>query len=148
MKSQNKVLVKKVSSKTDIRLCLAIRHQVFIEGQQIPIHDEVDGLDSSSEHYLLFHNKLPVGTARVRYTDDFAKIERVAILENHQGQGLGNLLMHFIIDNIQQHHQVKKIKLGSQTHAIPFYEKFGFIVCSDEYLEAGIAHKDMQFSFK
>jgi predicted GNAT family N-acyltransferase len=129
-------------------MCQAIRHQVFVEGQKVPPHEEVDGKDSSSDHYLLLHNQQPAGTARVRYLEDFAKIERVAILNAYQGQGLGQILMNFIIDDIRQNHQVKKAKLGSQTQALPFYEKLGFVICSDEYLDAGIPHKDMQLQFK
>ena len=147
MKSHRHVVVKKISAPTDIQTCLAIRHQVFVEGQNVPLHEEVDGLDSNSEHYLLFLNQLPVGTARVQYLDDFAKIQRVAILEAYQGQGLGHVLMNFIIENLKQNPQLKKAKLGAQTYAISFYEKLGFIVCSNEYLDAGIPHKDMQLKF-
>lgn len=147
MKSHNNILVKKVSEATDIHACLAIRRQVFVEGQNVPIHEEVDGLDSNSEHYLLFLNQLPVGTARVRHSDDFAKIERVAILDVYQGQGLGHVLMNFIINDIKQNPRIKKAKLGAQTYAIPFYEKLGFEICSNEYLDAGILHKDMQLCF-
>ncbi len=135
MSSDNSVLVKKISSETDIQICLAIRHQVFVEGQNVPIHEEVDGLDASSYHYLLSVDNLPVGTARVRYTDDFAKIQRVGVLEAWQGRGLGHVLMNFIIEDIKRHAAVRKAKLGAQTYAIPFYEKLGFIVCSDEYLD-------------
>ncbi len=71
----------------------------------------------------------------------------MAILETHQGQGLGYVLMNFIIDEIQQKQQVKKAKLSAQTYAIPFYEKLGFIVTGDEYLDAGIPHKDMYLKF-
>jgi predicted GNAT family N-acyltransferase len=148
MKSHKDVLIKKVSETTNIQMCHAIRHQVFVEGQNVPIHEEMDGLDSISEHYLLFLNQIPVGTARVRIKEDFAKIERVAILEDYQNQGLGHVLMHFIIEDIQQSHSVKKARLGAQTHAIPFYEKLGFVICSNEYLDAGIPHKDMQLTFK
>ena len=148
MKSQNNIAVKKVFEATDIQIALAIRHQVFVEGQNVPLHEDVDGLDSGSEHYLLFLNQLPVGTARVRYTEDLAKIERVAILEDYQGQGLGHVLMRFIIEGIQQNHQVKKAILGAQTYAIPFYEKLGFVICSPEYLNASIPHKDMQLNLK
>lgn len=128
----------------DIETCLAIRYEVFVKGQHVPLNEEVDGLDSSSEHYLLFLNQLPVGTTRVRYINDYAKIERVAILEAYQGQGLGHVLMNFIIKDIQQNPKAKKAKLGAQTYAIPFYEKLGFTVCSNEYLDAGILHKDME----
>lgn len=142
------ISVKKISAAADVQICLTIRYQVFVEGQKIPVNEEVDGLDSTSEHYLLLFNQLPVGTARVRYIDDFAKIERVAILETHQKKGLGHLLMNFIIEDLRQNHQVKKAKLGAQVYAIPFYEKLGFVVCSNEYQDAGIPHKDMQLGFK
>lgn len=68
----------------------------------------------------------------------------MAILESHQGRGLGHVLMNFILEDIQKNQPVKKIKLGAQSYAIPFYEKLGFVVCSEEYLDSGIPHKDMQ----
>jgi predicted GNAT family N-acyltransferase len=142
------VLVKKTSATQDVETCQAIRYQVFVEGQKVPIEEEMDGLDFESCQYLLFLDKVPAGTARVRYIDDFAKIERVAILEAYQKQGLGYVLMHFIIDDITKNHQANKAKLGAQTHALSFYEKLGFVVCSDEYLDAGIPHKDMQLKLK
>lgn len=147
MNTHKDVLIKNVSETTDIQICLGIRHQVFVEGQKIPLHEEIDGLDFSSSQYLLLLNQQPVGTARVRYLDDFAKVERVAILQAYQGQGLGHLLMSFIIENLQQNPLVNRATLGAQTYAIVFYEKLGFIVCSDEYLDAGIPHKDMQLKF-
>ena len=112
MKLQNNISIKKISDITDIQACLVIRHQIFVTGQQVPIHEEIDGLDPSSEHYLLFHQELPVGTARVRYIDDFAKIERVAILDAYQGQGLGHRLMSFILKDIQQNQHIKKAVIG------------------------------------
>jgi predicted GNAT family N-acyltransferase len=35
-------------------------------------------------------------------------------------------------------------KLGAQTHAIAFYERLGFEISSEEYLDANIPHKDME----
>lgn len=148
IKPHGNFLVKKVSAATEVQTCLGIRHQVFVVGQKVPINEEVDGLDLSCEHYLLFFNQLPVGTARVRYTEDFAKIERVAILEAYQKQGLGYVLMSFIIEDIGRNPECNKVKLGAQTYAIPFYEKLGFVICSTEYLDAGIPHKVMQLKLK
>ncbi|PJD93737.1 MAG: GNAT family N-acetyltransferase [Legionella sp.] len=136
--------VEKVTELQKIKSCLAIRYQVFVEGQKVPIHEEIDGLDSLCEQYLLWFNGFPVGTARVRYIQDSAKIERVAIIETYQKQGLGRMLMLFMLKDIQQHPQVKRVTLGAQTHAICFYEKLGFTICSEEYLDAGIPHQDMQ----
>lgn len=139
--------IKKAVSDKDIQKCLAIRLKVFVEGQGVLLEEELDGKDVESEHYLLFIDEFPVGVARVRCIDDFAKIERVGILDEYQGRGLGRNIMTFILSDLGSHSTIKKVKLSSQTHAIPFYEKMGFSVCSDGYMDAGIPHKDMELIF-
>jgi predicted GNAT family N-acyltransferase len=37
-----------------------------------------------------------------------------------------------------------EVRLHAQTHAIPFYAKFGFTACGDEFDECGIAHRMMR----
>lgn len=144
---QNKLLVKKAVSNDDIQACLEIRFKVFVDGQHVPKEEELDGKDADSVHYLLLNHQQPVGVARVRYLGDIAKIERVAILDEYQGRGLGREIMLFILSDLKHQSTVKIVKLGSQTHAIPFYEKLGFVVCGGEYMDAGIPHQDMQLVF-
>ena len=138
------ICIKKALSNEEVRACFAIRKKVFIEGQKVPVSEELDGKDEGSLHYLLLFNERPVGVSRVRFLADIAKIERVAILEDCQGQGLGKRLMCAILADLKANPAVSCAKLGAQTHAIPFYEKLGFIVCSEDYMDAGIPHKDMQ----
>ncbi len=69
-------------------------------------------------------------------------------MDEYQGKGLGREIMRFILSDLQKHALIKKVKLSSQTYAIPFYEKLGFLVCSDEYMDAGMPHKDMQLFFR
>jgi len=130
----------------DFEKCPAIRRAVFIIGQNVPEDLEIDGLDKNSIHYMISINHTPVGTARVRYLDKKAKIERVAVLSEYQGHGIGKKLMQFIIKDIKKSNSVTQIVLSSQVHAIPFYQRLGFNVCSEEYLDANIPHKDMAMS--
>ena len=37
----------------------------------------------------------------------------------------------------------ERIIMDAQKHAVSFYEKFGVVVTSDEYLEEGVVHVDM-----
>lgn len=141
------IYVKKASSPHEIQQCMAIRTKVFVEGQNVPINEEVDGKDKDSEHYLLLMNKQPAAVARVRFIEQFAKIERVAVLDEYQGKGLGKEIMCKILADLHANKAVKFAKLSSQTHAIPFYEKLGFMVCSEEYMDANIPHKDMKLTF-
>lgn len=136
--------IKKVFSEKEIQTCLAIRAKVFMEGQGVPIEEELDGKDKDSEHYLLWVNEQPVGVARVRFIKNMAKIERVAILESHQSQGLGNTLMKTILADLKMNATIEIAKLSAQTYAISFYEKLGFVVCSNIYMDAGIPHQDME----
>jgi ElaA protein len=39
--------------------------------------------------------------------------------------------------------ECNRIIMDAQKYAVPFYEKHGFTVTSDEYLEEGIVHVDM-----
>ena len=141
-----KISIKNALSDEDIRQCVGVRFKVFVEGQNVPVEEELDGKDAESSHYLLLVDDQPAGVARVRCVDYYFKIERVGILDEYQGKGLGRDIMRFILSDLKALETLNQVKLSSQTHAIPFYEKLGFSVCSDEYMDAGIRHKDMQLS--
>lgn len=141
------IIVKKAVSNDEIQHCLSIRKKVFVDGQNVPMDEEIDGKDVACEHYLLSLDDRHCGVARVRIIEDYAKIERVAILDEHQGKGFGFQIMKKILLDLQAAGKVKKAKLSAQVHAIPFYEKLGFVICSEEYLDAKIPHKDMVLTF-
>lgn len=125
------------------KACLDIRKQVFILGQDVPEDLEIDGLDESALHVLAGSIDAPIGTARIRIADGRAKIERVAVLDAYQGQGVGFAMMQFILAEMQKRPDVQQAKLGSQTHAIPFYKKLGFAKIGEEYMDANIPHFNM-----
>ena len=134
-------------SDKDINQCIALRFNIFVEGQNVPIQEELDGNDTKATHYLLSIENHPAGVARVRCMGSYFKIERVGIIDAYQGKGLGRCLMQFILAALKAQSTLNQVRLSSQTHAIPFYEKLGFLVCSDDYMDAGIQHKDMQLMF-
>lgn len=138
------ITITKIISEQDRKDCFHIRRKVFIEGQNVPEELEIDGLDSAADQYLLKVDGAAAGTARVRFIENKAKVERVAILSHFQGKGLGKKLMEYIIADIKKSEKIEIIALSSQVLAIPFYLSFGFKVVSDEYPDAGIAHQDME----
>jgi predicted GNAT family N-acyltransferase len=126
----------------DLATCLAIRRVVFIEGQNVPEHEEVDGTDHACLHYIMHKDGQAIATARVTPLGDTAKIQRVAVLEANRGNGTGATLVRGILEDLASDFQ--SAKLGSQTHAIGFYEKLGFTAYGPEYDDAGIPHRDMK----
>ncbi len=121
-----------------------IRTRVFIEEQQVPIALEWDGLDANAYH-LLAKNQTQeaIGCARVLAN---GSIGRMAVLKPWRDLGVGTALLQFAI-NYAKSQAWHMVTLSAQTHAIPFYERCGFKVISQPYLDAGILHQDMQLVF-
>jgi len=119
----------------------AVREQVFITEQQVPINLEWDGLDDTAQHLLAFNAAgKAIGCARLL---DNGSIGRMAVLKAWRGCGVGSALLNTAI-KIHQQQGAQTIYLSAQVHAIPFYEKAGFEVCSEPYLDANILHVDMR----
>lgn len=134
------------TSQAELAECLRLRRIVFIEEQQVPEHEEVDGDDDHCTHILARVDGMAMGTARFQYIDNKAKIQRVCIVKEARGIGLGAILMGGVLDVIRSERKVQTAVLGSQTHALTFYEKLGFEAYGDEYLDAGILHQDMKIT--
>lgn len=133
-----------VTSQSDLAECLRLRRIVFIEEQNVPEREEVDGDDAHCTHILASVQGVPMGAARFQYIGDKAKIQRVCVLPDARGTGLGAELMREILAVIKAEAKVSIAVLGSQIHALSFYKKLGFEAYGDEYYDAGILHQDMK----
>lgn len=119
----------------------AIRTAVFIQEQQVPEALEWDEFDAVSVHALALDAAgQPIGTARLLPD---GHIGRMAVLKPWRGQGFGAALLQVLLEELRQRQQ-KKAMLNAQTYAVPFYQKFGFNVCSEEFMDAGIPHVKME----
>ena len=108
--------------------------------QQVPVALEWDGLDEGAVHVLaLSTHGEAIGCARILVG---GSIGRMAVLNDWRGFGIGRALLQAAIASCRSRGWLD-ISLSAQTHAISFYEQSGFTVCSEEYLDAGIPHRDM-----
>jgi predicted GNAT family N-acyltransferase len=117
-----------------------IREQVFMQEQSVPAELEWDGLDAEAKHLLLNIGQQPVACARLLPTQHLG---RMAVLPEWRGKGLGRRLMQYAID-YAQHHAWHAIHISAQIQVQGFYQRFGFAVTSEPYLDAGIWHCDMR----
>ncbi|VCU57235.1 GNAT family acetyltransferase YjcF [Tritonibacter mobilis] len=127
----------------DLEACLKLRFEVFVDEQGVPVEEERDALDDTATHLLALQDGTPVGTARIVFQDDTAKIGRVCVVKSARGTGLGAKLIEACVSVARNQAGITRAKLGAQTHAIGFYEKLGFEVYGPVYLDAGIDHRDM-----
>ena len=124
----------------DVEKLRAVREPVFVVEQHCPIEEEWDALDEPSLHALVLNERdEPVATGRL--TPDH-KIGRMAVLAAYRGSGVGALVMEHLIAKARARGD-GELALSSQVHAIPFYERFGFIADGPEYLDANIPHRMM-----
>ncbi|WP_434615042.1 GNAT family N-acetyltransferase [Tabrizicola sp. M-4] len=126
----------------DIATCRHLRRVVFIEEQGVPEADEIDDKDEEAIHLLATIDDQPAGSARLLLMGQTGKIGRVCVLPAHRGTGLGAALIRAALTELRAQ-GMTTAKLGSQTHAIPFYERLGFTPTGPEYMDAGIPHRDM-----
>lgn len=132
----------RVEETENLALCHALRRTVFIDEQGVSEAEEMDDLDGQAIHFLGWIGDKPVATARIFIDGDTGKIGRVCVLAEARGTGAGLAIMQGAIDALRARGAVKA-KLSSQTHALPFYERLGFVAYGPEYPDAGIPHRDM-----
>lgn len=123
-------------------LLRVIREQVFIQEQGVPVALERESHEDEMQavHLLAldsFGN--PIGTVRLLPS---GQIGRMAVMADWRKQGVGSALLTKIVA-IAQVRACARIFLHAQTHAVSFYNKFGFTACSDVFEDAGIPHQEM-----
>jgi len=137
------MIVVKAISEDQLQDAFNIRKTVFVEEQKVPFELEIDEFENDSDHFVLYSNGTPIGAGRFRVLDGKGKIERICVLSDKRGSGAGNKIMNEI-EHYAKESGIGVLKLNAQTYAIPFYEKLGYSVVSDEFLDAGIPHKTME----
>jgi predicted GNAT family N-acyltransferase len=118
-----------------------IRYAVFVDEQKVPTEIELDDWDALSLHALALDAQGRVlGTGRLLPD---GHIGRMAVLQSARGQGVGTALLRALLQAARARGD-REVVLSAQTHAMPFYEKAGFIAEGDEYDDAGIPHRQMR----
>ncbi len=117
-----------------------IRFTVFVEEQGVPRDIELDEMDADCIHAVAFEDKEAVATGRLLPD---GHIGRMAVLKQWRGRGIGGHILNALMDEARARGQREAV-LSAQVHAAPFYRSHGFVEEGAEYLEAGIAHRDMR----
>lgn len=122
---------------------LKLRVNVFVVEQCCP-YPELDDKDQSALH-LCFREEGEL-VAYLRIMDRGVSSEYVTlgrVISATRRQGLGSALLREGIRQAEERFGAESIYLEAQVYAIPFYEKQGFRVISEEFLEDGIPHVKM-----
>jgi predicted GNAT family N-acyltransferase len=121
-----------------------VRFAVFVEEQKVPAEMELDEFDPVCVHALAVDADGKVlGTGRLLPD---GHIGRMAVLREARGTGVGSALLRALMQAARRRGD-RAVVLSAQTHAIPFYRRFGFVAEGDDYDDAGIPHRQMRLEF-
>jgi predicted GNAT family N-acyltransferase len=128
----------------DVEKIRGVRETVFVVEQNVPIELEWDGVDADCVHVLAESSAgVPIGTGRLLPD---GHIGRMAVLPAWRGQGVGAKLLLALVALAAERGR-QEVVLNAQTHALGFYELYGFVAEGGDFLDAGIAHRRMRRVF-
>jgi predicted GNAT family N-acyltransferase len=132
----------------EVEQCLRLRWTVFVEEQGVRPSDELDAHDKSDAvHALASLDGVPCGAGRVIFSaPGVAKIERMAVVDDVRGRGIGRALLVFLEDEARRL-GARRLTLSAQVRAREFYEKAGYTASGGVFDDGtGIPHVRMEKS--
>ena len=135
--------VRVARSSSEVDEALELRRRVFVGQQGVTLEADRDGLDSSALHVVAVDDGHVVGTCRVVFDDGLARLGRMAVEDALRGRGLGAAILAEA-ETQARAAGATRIRLHAQVAARALYERGGFEVKGEEFLEEGIPHLTME----
>lgn len=118
-----------------------LRQAVFVTEQGIDPALEFDENDAVVKHVVGYQSGRPVTTVRVDARTPYKmKLQRVATLPTVRGQGLASQVLQYVLKAVPKGTDVT---LDAQEFAVGLYERLGFKVVGEVFMEVGIPHYHM-----
>jgi len=140
--------VEKITDKESFAQAVEIRKTVFVLEQKVDPREEYDQFEETSHHFLAKLDGKPAGAARWRVTEKGIKLERFAVLKEFRGKGVGQALVHAVLQDIRSMpaSEGRVIYLHAQLNAVTLYSKFGFQTVGNQFEECNIKHYKMELA--
>ena len=122
----------------------AVRTEVFVQEQAIPVEMEWDASDADAVHALVT-NRIgqAIGTGRLlQHATGVGRIGRMAVVRVLRGSAIGNGILDALTAAARQRGD-HEVLLHAQMSATGFYQKAGFVPRGPAFEEAGIQHVEM-----
>lgn len=129
---------------------LRAREAVFVIEQEC-FYQDLDKKDYNAYHmYMIDDDKVAAYLRILDKVISFKEISigRVMVDSEYRGNDLANTLMKSAIDFIEHNMNETKIRISAQLYLKEFYNRLGFEVESEEYIEDSIPHIEMLYCKK
>ena len=131
-------------NKAELYQIIQLRIAVFIVEQDCPYPD-LDDMDQEAQHLWIEDAGEIVCYFRINPAGQDLQnhhLGRIVTKKSHRNRGLAEVLIKKAIDLVCEK-ESRDIRISAQCYLEKYYEKFGFIKASEEYLEDGIPHIEM-----
>jgi ElaA protein len=140
------VIIKKFHNldKFELYKIMQLRVEVFVVEQDCPYQD-LDGLDEAGTHLWIeedgeITSYLRINPPKTRF--DEVSFGRIVTKEAYRKRGLSEAIILKALE-IVENEKLGSVRISAQSYLEKYYGKFGFVKCSEEYLEDNIPHVEM-----
>ena len=128
----------------EYRLECGLRQAVLREPLGLSFTAEELANEDKQLHFGLFEpeDNLIACVVAVKLSPTDARIRQMAVSPSHQRRGLGTGLMNALEAHLRSR-GFRTLVLHARTSAVRFYEKLGYAVTGDEFIDVTIAHVRM-----
>jgi len=122
-----------------------VRQAVFVQELGIPAEVEADAHDVGAIHAVLRnHLGMPVAAGRLlQHAPGVGRIGRLAVDRMLRGTGWGRKVLDALLESARARGD-RQVVLDAEASAQGFYERAGFVVRGEPFVEAGIHHVSME----
>jgi len=137
------VEVRKARSEEEVAAALALRSRVFCEEQGVSFEADQDGRDSEATHIVAVDDGTVIGTCRLLFRGQVARLGRLAVEPERRGDGVAAAILREA-DRVATQAGAESIALHAQTYAQSLYEHAGYEEYGPAFVEEGIEHVAME----
>ncbi len=121
---------------------LKVRAEIFVVEQKC-VYQDLDDKDYNSLH-VFYEDDGKVRAYLRSFFKEPGVVQMGRVLTLQHGTGLGGKLLKEGIEQIREKQHPERIIIEAQCYATGYYEREGFVICSEKFMEDGIPHVQMK----
>jgi len=137
--------VRRARDQGEIDAALELRYRVYCEEQGVSLEADQDGRDAEALHIVAVDGERLVGTCRLVFEGELARLGRMAVEPALRGRGIGARLAA-AAEYEARAEGASRLRLHAQIAARTLYERAGYEAVGDVFMEEGIPHLTMERS--
>ena len=135
--------VREARSASEVTAALVLRERIFCGEQGVSFEADQDGRDPEATHIVAIEDGVVIGTCRLLFRGDVARLGRLAVERGRRGDGVAAAILREA-DRIASDAGAESIALHAQTYAQSLYERAGYEEYGPTFVEEGIQHVAME----